>query len=109
MGVVGRGREEVLELVVAGQVGRQGGVAEQGAAGRVLGRISVSMQLVSYGTIPLGALLGGALGTAIGVRPALWVLLGALALTGPVLLLGPLRQHRDLPDRPARGWPAPEC
>ncbi len=67
----------------------------------LLGRVTVSMQLVSYGTIPLGALLGGALGTAFGVRPAMWIIMSGLALTGPILLIGPLRRHRDLPDRPA--------
>jgi MFS family permease len=67
----------------------------------LLGRVTVSMQLVGYGTIPLGALLGGALGTAFGVRPAMWIIMGGLALTGPILLIGPLRRHRDLPGRPA--------
>ncbi len=66
----------------------------------LLGRVTVSMQLVNYGTIPLGALLGGALGAALGVRPAMWILTGGLALTGLILLLGPLHQHRDLPERP---------
>ncbi|WP_149260238.1 MFS transporter [Actinomadura sp. K4S16] len=66
----------------------------------LLGRITVTMQLVSYGTIPLGALLGGALGTALGVRPAMWISTGGLALTGLILLTGPLRHHRDLPSHP---------
>jgi Na+/melibiose symporter-like transporter len=63
----------------------------------LLGRVTVSMQLVNYGTIPLGAVLGGALGTALGVRPALWSITGGLALSGLILLTGPLRRHRDLP------------
>ena len=63
----------------------------------LLGRITVSMQLVGYGTIPLGALLAGALGTAFGVRPAMWIITSGLAMTGLVLLVGPLRRHRDLP------------
>lgn len=66
----------------------------------LLGRITVSMQLVGYGTIPLGALLAGALGTAFGVRPAMWIITSGLALTGLVLLIGPLRRHRQLPDQP---------
>jgi MFS family permease len=63
----------------------------------LLGRVTVTMQLVSYGTIPLGALLGGALATAVGVRPAMWITTGALAASGLVLLPGPLTRHRDLP------------
>jgi hypothetical protein len=59
------------------------------------------MQLVSYGTIPLGALLAGSLGTAFGVRPAMWIITSGLAMTGLVLLIGPLRHHRELPDQPA--------
>lgn len=58
------------------------------------------MRLVGYGTIPLGAPLAGALGTAFGVRPAMWIITSGLALTGLILLIGPLRRHRDLPDRP---------
>jgi predicted MFS family arabinose efflux permease len=54
--------------------------------GHLLGRVTVSMQLVSYGTIPLGALLGGALGTALGVRPAMWIIMTGLAVTGLILL-----------------------
>jgi hypothetical protein len=66
----------------------------------LLGRITVSMQLVGYGTIPLGALAGGTLGTALGVRPAMWITTSALALTGTTLLAGPFRRNRDLPSHP---------
>ena len=34
----------------------------------LLGRLTASTAFLNYGTIPLGALLGGALGTALGVR-----------------------------------------
>jgi predicted MFS family arabinose efflux permease len=67
----------------------------------LLGRVVVSMQMVNYGTIPLGALLGGALGTVLGVRSAMWILMIGLALTGLILLVGPLARHRDLPEQPA--------
>jgi predicted MFS family arabinose efflux permease len=67
----------------------------------LLGRVTVSMQLLNYGTIPLGAVLGGVLGTALGLRPAMWIIVGVLALTGLVLLTGPIRRERDLPARPA--------
>ncbi|MEV4760172.1 MFS transporter [Micromonospora sp. NPDC049559] len=68
---------------------------------RLLGRVTVSMQLLNYGTIPLGALLGGALGTALGLRDAMWVITAGLALTGLILLVGPLSRSRDLPAGPA--------
>jgi hypothetical protein len=31
----------------------------------------------------------------------MWIIMGGLALTGLTLLAGPLRHHRDLPERPA--------
>jgi hypothetical protein len=40
------------------------------------------MRFLIFGTSPLGALLGGALGSWLGVRPALWILLGAAAASG---------------------------
>ena len=57
-------------------------------------RVTGAFQAVNYGTRPLGALLGGLLGSAIGLRPALWVAtLGGV--TGFVLLLPtPLLRYR---------------
>jgi MFS family permease len=37
----------------------------------LLGRVNATTRLVSWGALPLGALLGGALGEAIGIRPTL--------------------------------------
>ncbi|WP_433607272.1 MFS transporter [Dactylosporangium sp. CA-139114] len=68
--------------------------------GAILGRVTVTAQFLNYGTIPLGALIGGALGTALGVRPTIWIGVGALTLCGLILLTGPLRRHRDLPEHP---------
>jgi MFS family permease len=36
-------------------------------------RVSGAFQAVNYGTRPVGGLVGGALGTAIGLRPTLWI------------------------------------
>jgi MFS family permease len=66
----------------------------------LLGRVAVSMQIFNYGTIPLGALGAGALGTALGVRPALWIATSGLLAATCLLLIGPLRRHRDLPSAP---------
>ena len=57
-------------------------------------RVTGAFQAVNYGTRPLGALLGGLLGSVIGLRPALWVAtLGGVA--GFVLLLPtPLPRYR---------------
>ncbi len=66
----------------------------------LLGRVLVTMQVLNYGAIPVGALLAGALGSSIGLRPTLWVLTTGLALAALTLLVGPLARSRDLP--PAR-------
>lgn len=66
----------------------------------LLGRITVSMQLLNFGTIPLGAVLGGALGASIGLRPTMWVMMAGVAAAGLILLVGPLRKGRDLPSSP---------
>ncbi|MFC6085877.1 MFS transporter [Sphaerisporangium aureirubrum] len=68
----------------------------------VLGRVSVSVQLVTAAGATAGALLGGLLGTALGVRPALWAAFALSALSLP-LLVPVLRLMRagDRPDVPA--------
>lgn len=66
----------------------------------LLGRVIVSMQFLNYGAIPLGALLAGLVGTTLGLRPTMWIMLGGLVLATLVLLIGPIRAHRDLPEAP---------
>lgn len=57
-------------------------------------RVSGAFQAINYGTRPAGALLGGLLGTELGLRPALWIaVLGGVA--GATLLLpSPLPRFR---------------
>ncbi|GAB3142567.1 MFS transporter [Micromonospora sonneratiae] len=92
--------------VVAGNV-IKGSFRQTYTPHHMLGRVTVSMQLLNYGTIPIGALLAGALGTALGVRTAMWITMGGLALTGLILLVGPIRQRRDLPSQPPSGHQPP--
>ena len=40
---------------------------------RLRSRVTGAFQAVNYGTRPLGSRVGGALGTAIVVRPTLWI------------------------------------
>jgi MFS family permease len=65
---------------------------------RIRGRAGGAFRFINYGVRPVGALLGGALGTALGVREALFV--GAIAATAGVLWLigSPVLRLRDLPD-----------
>jgi MFS family permease len=63
------------------------------------GRMNATMRFIVWGTIPLGALLGGALGDIIGLRPTLIVsAVGGLTAMAPVLLSG-VRDVRRIPDR----------
>ncbi|MFG2829368.1 MFS transporter [Streptomyces sp. NPDC048434] len=67
----------------------------------LLGRIIASTSFLNYGTLPLGALLGGALGSALGVRTAMWIMTAGVPLAALILLFSPIRTVRDLPVRPA--------
>jgi MFS family permease len=71
---------------------------------RLHGRMNATMRFMVWGTLPVGSLLGGALGGAIGLRPTLWV--GAL---GGLLSFLPaaLSPVRSLPSIEA-AMPAPE-
>jgi MFS family permease len=63
----------------------------------MLGRVTAGMRFLGFGGVPLGALAAGGLGTAIGVRQALWVVVAADALTGTLLLTRAIRSGKDLP------------
>jgi predicted MFS family arabinose efflux permease len=67
----------------------------------MLGRVTASMSFLVFGSIPLGALLAGALGDTLTVRAALWVTLTIYALSGTLLLTPALCQERDLPSQVA--------
>jgi MFS family permease len=64
---------------------------------RLQGRMNATMSFIAWGCVPLGGLLGGGLGEAIGLRPTL--LLAALGEISAVLwlLLSPMRSLREQP------------
>lgn len=66
----------------------------------LLGRITATIQAVSRGIIPLGALLAGILGTLLGPRDALWIATAIQCIATLVLLIGPIRRQRDFPAHP---------
>ncbi len=64
---------------------------------RMQGRMNASMRFIVWGTIPVGAILGGALGSALGLRQAIWVgAIGGLVSFLPVAL-SPVRSLREMP------------
>jgi MFS family permease len=65
---------------------------------RLRSRVSGAYSFVNYGVRPLGSLVGGVLGSTIGLQPTLWI--GAIgALAGVLWLLpSPIPRLRDLPE-----------
>jgi MFS family permease len=64
---------------------------------RLQGRMNAAMRWIVWGTIPLGALLGGAIGQWIGLTTALWVgALGSLTAFLPIALSS-VRSIREMP------------
>ncbi len=75
--------------------------------GAWLGRMNASMRFLIWGTMPLGSLLGGVLGAALGLKGALWV--GAVGgLAAPLWLMRPAVRHLvRLTDAPPSAAPTP--
>ncbi|GAB2856417.1 MFS transporter [Actinoallomurus bryophytorum] len=101
-----------LVLLGAGLVGREVCITvfsllarsyRQATVSRVLlARVTASIRFISWGVLPIGALLGGSLGELAGNRAALWAVCGLLLLTPLPLLFSDLRGRRDLPEAPVR-------
>jgi MFS family permease len=65
---------------------------------RMRARVSGMFRTVNYGVRPVGALLGGAMGTLVGVRTTLWFA-GVGAVLGVLWMLrSPVTRMRTLPD-----------
>jgi MFS family permease len=63
----------------------------------LLGRVNASFRFLALGVSPLGSLLGGFLGQAIGLRPALFVAIIGMFLAPLVVLVSPVRGVRRIP------------
>lgn len=102
-----------IPLLMAAQIGRglggtlyninQVSLRQTITPDHLLGRMNASMRFIVWGTIPLGSLIGGFLGEAIGLRPTLVV--GAIGGLLSVLwvLLSPVRTLRLRPAAAASG------
>ena len=67
---------------------------------RMLGRTIAALRFFVWGTIPLGSMLGGAMGTTLGLRTTLWVAAGTGLVAFLAPLLSPVRRLR-VPEAPA--------
>jgi MFS family permease len=57
-------------------------------------RVAGAFQAINYGTRPAGALLGGILGTMLGLRPALWIAVAGGIFGSLLLFPSPLPRFR---------------
>jgi MFS family permease len=64
---------------------------------RLLGRMNASMRFLVWGTIPIGAFMGGLLGESIGLRST--IIIGAVGSLAPFLWVyfSPVRRLKDVP------------
>ena len=102
-------------LVVGGMIGgfstvaynvNQVGLRQAITPDRMLGRMNATMRLIVWGTIPIGALIGGALGATIGLHAALWVSAAGATIAFLPVLLSPVRGLHEIPaaaDDPVAG------
>ncbi|MGI8881448.1 MAG: MFS transporter [Jatrophihabitans sp.] len=63
----------------------------------LLGRMNATMRFLVWGTLPIGGVIGGALGGWLGVRPTLFIAAVGGALAFLPVFLSPLRRMRELP------------
>ena len=65
---------------------------------RLLGRMTATMRFFGVASAPLGSLVGGALASAIGLRPTLLTVAAlGLALSVSAVIWSPVRKHHRLP------------
>ncbi|MER6100468.1 MFS transporter [Streptomyces sp. NPDC001728] len=71
----------------------------------VRARVMGAFRTLNHGFRPLGALVGGLLGTAIGLRPTLWIATVGAVFAVLWLLPSPLPWMRELPEREGESAP----
>jgi MFS family permease len=58
---------------------------------RVQGRMNATVRTIIWGTMPVGALIGGVIGNTYGILPAMYIGIAITTLAGFWILLGPIR------------------
>jgi MFS family permease len=64
---------------------------------QLMGRMNAATRWIVWGTIPLGGVIGGVLGTEIGIRPTMWIGVVGSWAAGWFVFFSPLRTMRDVP------------
>ena len=65
---------------------------------RLQGRMNATMRFLVWGTIPLGALAGGLLGTFLGLRTAVGIMILGVSLSFVWVFLSPVRSLKEIPE-----------
>jgi len=65
---------------------------------RLQGRMNATMRTIVWGTIPIGAIIGGVVGDSIGVVNTLYIGAAVSGLAAVWILLGPVIKIRDQPE-----------
>ncbi len=61
------------------------------------GRMNATMRFIVWGTIPVGQVLGGIIGSSLGVHEAIWIGAAGSFLAVVPLLITPVRTLREMP------------
>jgi MFS family permease len=64
---------------------------------QLLGRMNAATRWIVWGTMPFGGVIGGFLGTEIGIRPTMWIGLVGSWAASLFVFFSPLRTMRDVP------------
>jgi predicted MFS family arabinose efflux permease len=98
--LVAVGQVVVAAAVVGGNVLR-GAWKQRYVPVQVMGRVTATSQLVNFGTMPIAALVSGALAAHVGTRATIMVMTGVNAVACLSVLATRIGRRRELPSRPA--------
>jgi predicted MFS family arabinose efflux permease len=75
---------------------------------RIQGRVGATIRMVNWAMKPLGAVIGGVLGSEIGPRGTIWVAVAGGAVGAVWMLFSPIRKVRKASDVQSKSEPVPE-
>jgi len=64
----------------------------------MLGRMNATMRFVVWGTMPIGSLLGGVLGSELGLRPTIWIAAAGGVTSLLPVVFSPVRSLERIPE-----------
>jgi MFS family permease len=70
---------------------------------RLRGRMTATVRFVAWSTLPFGSVVGGVLGSTIGLLPTLWIAAVGIVLSTLPIAFSPLRGLREIPALPNAG------